>query len=90
METKTRIEPVDSSHIAGIGYNSAEGILEIRFKNGKLYRYSGVPIAAYRGFFLSKSPGWFLHNIFKRTGYAFEIVGEQDESASGLLAEDAA
>ncbi|HEX3776472.1 MAG TPA: KTSC domain-containing protein [Polyangiaceae bacterium] len=40
--------PVSSSGIVSVGYDQATFELEIEFQNGRVYRYSQVPIAAYR------------------------------------------
>ena len=34
--------PVSSSNLASVGYEG--GILEIEFKSGSVYQYSGVPV----------------------------------------------
>jgi hypothetical protein len=82
--------PVDSSNLKAIGYE--KGTVEIEFKNGNIYRYCGVPEIVFRGFFISQSPGWYFHKIFKISGYEYTRLGEQNDqqAASGFLGKNAA
>jgi len=46
------LTPVESSHIAAIGYLEAERVLLVRYKDGSLYAIAGVPcipVGAIRG-----------------------------------------
>jgi len=53
--------PVESSVIASVGYDSATFELEIEFKNGRSYRYSQVPAAAYRLLLRAPSIGGYVN-----------------------------
>ena len=61
------MQRVDSTDIASVGY--ADGILNIRFHSGGLYRYSNVPLAIYQSLISASSKGKYFHaNIKGRYG----------------------
>lgn len=62
--------PVSSSNIAAIGYDEDNQLLEVEFKNGSVYSYSGVPVGEYEGFINSDSKGAYLHANIKNR-YSF-------------------
>lgn len=59
---------VSSSTIVSVGYDKATNILEIEFKSGGTYRYSGVPESVYRSLVSDSSPGTYharnIKNVF--------------------------
>ncbi|HEY9945529.1 TPA: KTSC domain-containing protein [Neisseria meningitidis] len=55
--------PVLSSNLSSVAYEN--GILEIRFKNGSLYRYKGVPQTVYDELLHAPSKGRYLHSQIK-------------------------
>ncbi len=57
---------VESSNIEKIGYNEHTRILEVQFKNGKRYRYSGVPVDIFKSLRESPSKGHFLSAHIKK------------------------
>ena len=60
-------EPVESSSIASIGYDTDAKILEIKFKeSGEVYRYFEVPAEAYEAFVNAPSKGAHLNQQFKK------------------------
>ena len=62
--------PVSSSDIATIGYDEDNQILEVEFKNGSVYQYTGVPPSEHGGIMNAESKGKYLHaNIKKRYSY---------------------
>jgi hypothetical protein len=64
-------QPVNSSDIAGIGYDIASETLEIEFKATGVYRYFSVPQTIAEEFQRSPSPGkFFLQHI--KGKYAWE------------------
>lgn len=65
---------VDSSNLESVGYESNSKILEVRFKNGSLYRYSEVPEGVYRGLLGAGSVGGYLDAYVKKAGYPFVRV----------------
>lgn len=50
--------PVSSSNLSSVGYEN--GTLYVRFNNGSLYAYSGVPESVYRGLMSASSHGKYL------------------------------
>ena len=55
------LTPVESSHIAAIGYLEADRVLLVRYKDGGLYSFVGVTPAAHEALMQSPSHGAFLH-----------------------------
>lgn len=53
-------QPVRSSNIASIGYESSTNTLEVEFLNGAVYQYYGVPKTVYEGLMNASSHGSFL------------------------------
>lgn len=53
--------PVASSSIASVGYDDAEGFLELAFQSGGVYRYSDVPRDVYEGMLGADSHGRYFH-----------------------------
>ena len=51
---------VDSSHLRKVQYDA--GDLNIEFKNGSVYTYSGVPEKRFNGLVRANSAGKYLHN----------------------------
>jgi KTSC domain-containing protein len=64
---------VESSSIAGAGYDAGEQILEIEFRNGLVYRYFGVAPAVYEGLMAAESKGRYM-NAEIRSVYPYEQV----------------
>ena len=52
--------PVESASLASIGYNEREQVLEIEFRNGGIYRYSGVTKEFFAQFMTANSKGRFF------------------------------
>jgi hypothetical protein len=67
-------QPVNSSDIASIGYDSAAETLEIEFKATGIYRYFSVPKNVWDELARTPSPGkFFLQHI--KGKYAWEKIG---------------
>lgn len=60
---------VVSSNLASVGYELHSRTLEVQFKNGGIYRYSGVPESVYRGLMNASSKGGYLDAFVKKAGY---------------------
>lgn len=58
-------QPVESSQIASIGYDAATNTLEIDFKRGGVYQYSGFPAAEWARFKGAESTGSFFYRNIK-------------------------
>ena len=55
--------PVISSHIASIGYEN--GILEVVFRNGRVYCYYHVPLSVYLELMAARSKGRYFNRRIK-------------------------
>lgn len=63
--------PVSSSNLASVGYQ--DGILEIAFKSGSVYQYTGVPESVYDALMSAPSHGKFFA-AFIRNNYPYRQV----------------
>ena len=55
-------EQVSSSNLKSIGYVINTSILEVEFKNGRVYQYFNVPINVYNAFINASSIGKYLNS----------------------------
>jgi hypothetical protein len=70
-----KIEHVTSSNVDAIAYSERDGLLLVKFKSRRTYKYRNVPVPAIRAFVEAPSKGQFLNaNIKPR--YEFELVPE--------------
>jgi hypothetical protein len=53
------MQPVESSQIAAVGFDSAENILAVQFKRGGLYFYHDVPREKFDALMQAESVGKF-------------------------------
>jgi hypothetical protein len=68
-------KPVQSSNLAGIGYNRSARVLEIEFQSGAIYRYREVPAEIYEGLLSAESKGqYFIRHV--RGRYEFRRMNE--------------
>lgn len=63
---------VASSNIDRAGFDQESGTLEVHFKNGTRYQYSGVSKNVYEGIFKAESPGKFFRKWVIQSGYKFK------------------
>jgi hypothetical protein len=56
---------VSSSSVASIGYDPVAAVLEIEFRNGRIYQYRQVPPQAHRLLLQADSIGEFVNNVIK-------------------------
>lgn len=64
---------VESSNIDEVGYKEDEQTVCVRFLNGSLYVYRGVPQYEFDGLRDASSVGSYLHRNFKNV-YAYERI----------------
>jgi hypothetical protein len=64
---------VTSSVIERIDYDDEEGCLYVAFRNGRVYRYDGVPFDVYERLLSAKSKGGF-YNRRVRNRYPDQLV----------------
>jgi len=63
-------QPVTSSSIASVGYDASKLILEIEFRNGRVYQYFNVHEFLYQEFMSAESKGRFFNSNIKNShGY---------------------
>lgn len=58
-------EPVSSSNLAEIGYDSGTHTLEVCFTSGRMYQYFNVPERIYDDLRKASSPGGYLNREIK-------------------------
>lgn len=56
---------VRSSNIVSVGYDTGALVLEVEFKGGAVYQYSGVPEWQYAALIHAASVGGYLSNSIK-------------------------
>jgi hypothetical protein len=56
---------VQSSSVASVGYDDASFVLELEYRNGRVYRYLNVPAAAHRLLLQAPSIGDFVNSVIK-------------------------
>lgn len=66
--------PVSSSNIECIGYNEQDQEVYVRFLNGSVYVYKGVPQHEYENLRDAPSLGSYLHRNYKNV-YPYERIG---------------
>ena len=65
---------VESSNILSVGYDEALSVLEVEFKGGSVYQYSGVPKEIAMGLIEAESPGKYFAENIRAEGYAYARV----------------
>lgn len=68
-----KMTPVSSSNVAEIGYDDATQKVYVRFLNGSLYVYKGVPQFEFDGLLNAPSVGSYLHRNYKNV-FPYERV----------------
>jgi hypothetical protein len=58
--------PVSSSNLISVGYEPETQTLEIEFKSGAVYQYSGVPPEEFASFMNADSKGSYFHARIKQ------------------------
>lgn len=64
---------VSSSNIESIGYDEQGQLVYVRFLNGSLYTYKGVPLHEFENLRDAPSLGSYLHRNYKNV-YPYERV----------------
>lgn len=54
------MRPVESSNVESVGYNPETETLHVRYKNGSLYEYAGVPQDTHEELMAAESVGQHL------------------------------
>ena len=64
---------VESSNLESVGYDTETQMLEVEFKDGRIYQYDNVPITVYNNLMEADSPGGYFNRNIKY-GYSFVPV----------------
>jgi hypothetical protein len=65
---------ISSSNIESIGYDDQNQQVFVRFLNGSLYVYKGVPLHEFENLQNAPSLGSYLHRNYKNV-YPYERIG---------------
>ena len=63
--------PVSSSNLRAVGYDPETRKLQVAFRNGGLYEYSGVPESVYAGLMAAGSHGSYFDAYIKNGPYPY-------------------
>ncbi|TGL18009.1 KTSC domain-containing protein [Leptospira bourretii] len=66
--------PVSSSNVESIGYVEQNEQVYVRFLDGSLYVYKGVPLHEFENLRNASSVGSYLHRNYKNV-YPYERIG---------------
>ena len=66
-------EPVQSSNLNSVGYDSDTKTLEIEFHDGGIYQYFEVPSDIHEGLMSAPSKGKFHHEFIKNV-YRYQKI----------------
>ena len=66
-----KMQPVSSSNIAAIGYDTENQAVYVQFLNGSIYAYKGVPEHEFENLRTAPSVGSYLNRNFKNV-YPYE------------------
>ena len=56
---------VSSSNLRSVGYDAQSQILEIEFRNGRVYQYYEVPQDIYKDLMTAASKGSYFNDVIK-------------------------
>ncbi len=68
-----------SSRLVGYGYEPRQELLALKFRDGSVWLYAGVPESVFEGFLLADSRGSFFERVI-RPGYE----GRRAEGLDGV------
>jgi hypothetical protein len=64
--------PLTSSHLASVGHDPDTNTLEVEFKSGKVYQYTGVPRSDFQKLISMPSSGNAFHRVIRRKAAPME------------------
>jgi hypothetical protein len=67
-------DPVESSVISSVGYDTDSRTLEVEFTSGKVYQFFDVPPELARALRAAESSGAFFNTYVRTGGYAYALV----------------
>lgn len=56
---------LQSSSLAHVAYDGRQCVLQVRFRDGTAYQYTGVPVAIYQGLLKAASKGAFFNHYVR-------------------------
>lgn len=68
------MQDVVSSELQSVGFDEAASILQVKFQNGRVYRYQGVPQSVFENLLRADSKGRFF-NAQIRDRYPCQRLG---------------
>lgn len=74
LQLVVEMVPVVSSNVAAVGYDEDHRILQVRFHNGTVYEYLGVPATLYRALLDAPSKGSFINDHIKNGPYSYRQI----------------
>lgn len=72
--------PVKSSNIASVGYDEGNKTLEIQFKSGAVYQYSGVEPQTHADLMAAESVGKFVQQNIVKAEFKGQRVDPEQKS----------
>jgi hypothetical protein len=63
---------VTSSALSSVGFDGREGVLEVEFRTGRVYRYVGVPSRKHAELMEAESLGQYFGREIRNAGYPCE------------------
>jgi len=64
--------PIKSRTLASVGYEN--GMLDIEFDSGRVWRYYDVPVALYTGLLQADSASMYFRSYINSNGYCHELI----------------
>jgi len=64
-ESSLKRQQVDSENLSSLGYDAETQVLEIEFRNGRVYQYEGVPQRLVNELLQAPSKGQFFNSRIK-------------------------
>ena len=68
------LQPVSSSNLKAVGYDSESKTIQIEFLSGGLYEYYNVPESIYNGLMSASSHGSYFDKYIKKGGYTYKKI----------------
>ena len=72
---------VESSNVKSVGFDRTSGLLEVEYRNGKIYHYPATSADEYAALMAAESKGRYLQRHFVQSERAYARV-EEEESES--------
>lgn len=68
---------VESTTLRSVGYEPAEGILELEFTSGAVYQYFDVPVSVWQGLLRAESKGKYFNREIRDDYSALPVRASQ-------------